>query len=830
MHKRHFLTLLWLALYLAAAYAASRTEYFLFWQVLVLLLPSFALLTALAWTRPDPDYSAAPDIPSEPIEDMANPARKTIWLDGHWDFKIEKESRWRRVMVPRPWNVIPGLEHYSGMAEYRRIVSVPEDWSQGNVFLNFRGVNYRSTISIDGRPAGTHEGGFTPFSVDVTDRLTPGRESELVVSVDNKLTETTVPNVLAWNNDGGILREVYLETCNPIYIDDVYVMSTPDLKGRASVVLMVKINNIELKPKDYRIEIFSPQGALIHEHVVEGWSIQTLQHRLQVNFASLWSPESPMLYRCRVAIDEEGGDEVSVEFGIRSFEVGESGYLLNGEPYRIRGTSRLEESTRLGRTQTQDTIRQDLEKVKAAGFNTIRLAAFPAHPKTLEFCDRIGLLVLEELPTWNTMVIDLADPGYQQAAEAQLREMVSRDRNHPSVVMWGVANKIESDSSEARWFVDRLAGLARGLDDRLIYLITSKTSDELCADLVDCIVLSLQVSEAGGMQAVVGRANYGPSTIAFHRGLSSFRPPGTRFAGSPGTEEYQANFCTGFIDTFDGDPRVSGWILAYLADYRDPSNLAGSVPFVNTTGLMKRDRNEKLAYPAVTRRLKEGRSPRLPSRRLRIPVTSFTKITTAVFTFLFLVLFAFNAGPSLKLAYNPAAFVDLYPRSWLVVICTSLYSSVSLAVIINRFFRMAPRRILGSFDMHYFNIVSFIFRSEVTLFAFTYGAILYLWMFSTTLLHLILRDSSFIELLNYTSAISLPQMLFVIPAFLRVRFRYALVVFNLWMIYLAYIVLGPWGAAIYIIVGPAFFIVLPVLVIERKFRILKYMGKMLRAN
>lgn len=829
MSRRISLTILWTAAYITAALALSLIPKFFFWQWLVILWPAAFTLVGLAWTKPYPDF-AATDVPDgAPIEDLANPSRKVIWLNGQWEFKLAGERRWRRLEVPRPWNTVRGLEYYSGTGTYRRLVRLPEGWSQGSVFLRCRGANYRTVVSIDGRRLGTHEGGFTPFEFEATDRLTDSREHEMEIDMDNTLTTATVPNVVGWNNDGGILREIYLETRNPIHIDDVYMFPAPDLKGRAEVALIAKIHNPGLEPRDFRIEIFSPQGALIHEHFVEGWTMQTLQHRLQINFASLWSPENPALYRCRIRIAEERGDELTFAFGVRSIEAGPEGLLLNGKPIKLRGITRMEESPGLGCTQTQAILKQDLEAIKAAGFNTVRLGPFPAHRKILDLCDKMGLLALEEIPVWNTLALDFSDPGYQQSAEAQLREMVLRDRNHPCLIAWGLATSIESDTSEARWFVERLAGLARGLDYRPVYITTADPAREACADLVDFIGVSLEQKSFGKLTAQAqAAAELGAPVVLFHQGIPAHRRAGSSAAGIPGTEEHQAIFLQEFVETFDAHPAVTGgWVISSLADYRDPSNFSGAIPFERRLGLLTRDRVEKLAYRVLAKRLLDGKCEEIPVKRKKLPITSFAKVLAFAWLVLAVAALVNWPWPVLQLAYDPAGFAKSYPAAWNAMLFITLFTALNLAILTNRFFRAAPRKLLGSIDMPFFILLSHIVRTEVSLFLWTYGAILWFWIFNVSLLHFFLPQYSFTHLLCIASAVCLPDIIFAFSAFFRFPLQVTFAAFNLWKFYLCYKAFGLTGMLVYAAVGPAAATAGFLLFLELKFHVLKYIRKMI---
>lgn len=826
MQRRVTITILSLAIYVVLSLAAAATPFFVAWQSFMLLAPPFLLVAVLAWITAFPDFSKPISGAPEPIEDLNNPSRKIIWLNGPWEFQIEKTSRWHRFMIPMPWNVIPGMEHFDGAGYFRRVFSIPDGWSKGCVFLNFRGVNYHAEVSIDGRKVGEHSGGYTPFSFDVTDRVCDSSEKEIEVTVDNRLSQHTVPSVVGWNNDGGIFREVYLETRNPIHIEDVYVMSEPDLKGRADVAVIAKIHNIELEPKPFVLEVFSPQGALIHEHKIEDWTMQSLQHRFTINFVSLWSPESPALYHLRLRVDEPDGDEYSVDFGVKILVAGENGLLLNGEPFRMRGITRQEESPALGKSQSLKLIRSDLEKIKTMGFNTVRLGATPSHPATLDECDRLGLLVLQEIPVWNTLIDDLNHPGYQKAAESQLKELLQRDRNHPCVAMWGLANRIESNRSEARWLIERLSGIARGLDDRMVYLLSNTPGRELCADLVDCVVVNVSGMSKDGLDLKTNEFNLGPATILYHRGVASYRKTGSPIAGAPGTEENQVRFCLDFIDRYDNDENIAGWLMPALTDFRDPGNIGGAEPFLSSNGLLKRDRTEKPACGVVATRLKTTTAAAAAEAKpSKFPIASFARAAALLFFAGLAITFMLDPSLYSKLLYDPAAFTEGFPKTWKILAGINLLSALSFAVLANRYFHITPRRILGAIDMPYFTILSKIFRTEFNLFLFTYIWAIYFWVFDSTVLHLVTRAEVFTTTLSTTASFCFPLILLALPAFFRFRARYVNVVIPLWLMYLAYSSLGVFGTLVYIIAGPAIFIGAPVFIIERKFKVIKFLRK-----
>ncbi len=827
MLRRTLITALWLLALTAASILLSIPHTLTLWQAYIILCPFALLFIALTWTSPHPEFNTPPQGTSDPIEDIpSSQYRQNLWLSGPWEFRLERETRWRRIDVPRPWNTIPGLEHYNGRAYYRRIFTLPPEWTTGRTILHFRAVNYKTIIFIDGKQATSHEGGFTPFSIDITDKTTPGGTHEISLSVDNTITQSALPNVIGWSNDGGIFRETYIQHTPEIYIEDTYILSTTDLHGRADIAMMLRIHNPTLTPIDCLIEIHSPQGALIHQHTIEGWSMQTLQHRLTINFVSLWSPDSPSLYTCTTTLTTPTPDQHTTTFGIREFETTPQGFTLNGKPFRFRCISRNEEDPQMGRTQSLKLIKSDLEKIKNAGFNSIRLGPFPPHPATIQLCDQIGLLALEELPIWNTLAIDLTSPELMQAAEVQLREMITRDRNHPSIALWGIAHAIESNTSEARWFIERLATLAHGLDDRPICLATASPHTELCADLVDTIITLHSTDDIDTIEDELSKTPFGPNSLTFHYGISTYKPANTPHAGTHGTEERQAKIYRDFIDKFDNNPATGGWILSSLCNYRDPSNITGSTPFIRSTGILNHQHEPKLAYNIIRQQLTQNQSP--PITYTKHSTRTIPPITR-ILTYLILIIGTLAAltHPTLiaKMAFNPKAFTTALPHTWLIMPLLATYIALCWSTILFRYLHRTPKRLLGTVDISLARIISAIFHSETSLFTFLYFAYLYFWLFASALIALTHPQIPYNQILCLTAATSLPEILFALPAFAKTSLRKTLIIINTWELLLLFVTFGPSAAIIYTIIAPATLLIPPIAIIEYKYHVLRYIRK-----
>ncbi len=230
----------------------------------------------------------------------------------------------------------------------------------------------------------------------------------------------------------------------------------------------------------------------------------------------------------------------------------------------------------------------------------------------------------------------------------------------------------------------------------------------------------------------------GPPTVLFHNGDQAYRAAGSRIAGAPGTEEHQAMFLQDFIRKYDERPETAGWVISSLADYRDPSNFAGPNPFARRNGLLRDDREPKLSYNAVSQLLREGKTSEIEMRRRRLPITSFAKILAVAWLIAAAVFLAFEPRHYINLAYNPSAFIQGHVAAWQVIFFMTIITAINVAILIYRFFRTAPRKLLGSIDMPFIILISYIFRSEATLFIWSYLSIIWFWVFDATLVHFFL--------------------------------------------------------------------------------------------
>ncbi|HEV7645864.1 MAG TPA: glycoside hydrolase family 2 TIM barrel-domain containing protein [Pyrinomonadaceae bacterium] len=398
------------------------------------------------------------------------PSRTKTSLNPNWRFVkgdpagAEKrefdDGTWESVGLPHTWNAEdpwddePG--YYRGTAWYRRELPIAKTLKNKRLFLYFEGANQVADVYVNGRKAGTHIGGYTAFSFDITDLVEAGERNIIAVRVDNGFNEDIPPLTADFNFYGGIYRDVWLIATNDLHFTTTDLaspgvrISTPDIaKGIGTVAIDGTIVNAGSQRGNFEVvsSVYDAANRKIAEVVSRiearpGSETKFSTSGLTVRAPKLWSPQTPYLYSVRCAIRENGKtvDEIIQPLGFRWFKFdGEKGFSLNGKSLKLRGTNRHQDYAGLGNAVPDRLQIRDMELIKAAGFNFIRLAHYPQDPSVLEAADRLGLLIWEETPIVNYITKSKA---FTENSLTMVREMIRQHRNHPSILMWGYMNEI----------------------------------------------------------------------------------------------------------------------------------------------------------------------------------------------------------------------------------------------------------------------------------------------------------------------------------------------------------------------------------------------------
>lgn len=411
-------------------------------------------------------------------------------------------SGWDPVEVPHAWPTDPRYQ-YTGTAWYRRNFPVPANWAGEHVRLVFDAAFYRSRAWVNGAYLGDHEGGYTPFSFDATPYLRPGGENTIVVAVDNSWDLTTLPGarpgnapsrqVYPWWDYGGLVREVYLLATDPLYVEKQRVVAEPDLgSGTAAVEATVWVANASDQPKRAVVGLELRREG--REEILVGWrgdsglratidipARSTRQVHLRAGLpagqVALWHPDQPHLYEARALVraegEEDGAHAQRATFGIREVEIRDARLLLNGEPIRMGGGNRPSDHPRTGLVEPDSVVFRDLRMMKEAGMELSRINHYASPKNLLEWTDRNGMLIIPEAGNWQLAPEQMDDPVIRANFQRQMREMVERDWNHPSVIGWSVGNEYAADDpAGVRWTRD-MSDFVRALDDSRLTLFVS---------------------------------------------------------------------------------------------------------------------------------------------------------------------------------------------------------------------------------------------------------------------------------------------------------------------------------------------------------------------
>jgi beta-galactosidase len=450
------------------------------------LAGSAGAVAALAATR----SSAAETTVRPSIAEVAS-------LCGEWLFRTDsadlgtKENwygsnvpgnDWRQVTVPHTWQVEAPLANYRGVAWYWRSFDVPESWQKCAVRVEFEAVFHTATVWVNGRPAGEHtRKGYTAFTLDIMHLLHWGRTNTIAVRVDNAFNQHMVPRGQSsdWANDGGIFRPVQLLITPKTFVERVDIDAVPDFAsgdGKLTITAYVRNTSVESwsgKPS-YRIaEEENSVNVLTHSSdktlFVKAGAVEKLSLQATFPKAKLWHFDHPNLYCLEFSISgERDAHHFTAIFGVRKFETRDDALYLNGERVKLMGVERMAGSNpEFGMAEPTEWINHDHADMKYLNCVFTRVH-WPQDKRVLDYCDHHGILMQTEVPAWgpDTFAHIGAGPDsdIMENALEQLREMIARDRNHPSVVVWGLCNEIAGQNPPAYQFAKRMLEEAKRLD------------------------------------------------------------------------------------------------------------------------------------------------------------------------------------------------------------------------------------------------------------------------------------------------------------------------------------------------------------------------------
>lgn len=556
--------------------------------------------------------------------------REMKTINDGWEFRKPADTEWTSVNIPHTFNLDAYRQpnYYQGKGLYRRVLTLPEVDPHRRYYLKIDAASKAAEVTVNGKSAGSHAGGYTAFVVDVTDYIQ--KENIIEITVDNGRKDIT-PISADFTFWGGIYRDVWLVSTPEQHFrmdnmgsDGVFV-STPEVNGqRGKIQVKGEVTNDAETSVTLEVQnqIYSPQGDLLQtrKQKVKLKAGETREFGYVSDVIAnpdLWSPETPSLYKVKTQLlnpkTNEVIDEKTNKVGFRWFAFdGNKGFSLNGKPYKLRGVNRHQDQVPVGVALDDEAHRRDIRLIKELGCNFIRISHYPQDDAIVEMCDELGLLAWEEIPIIN-IVPDT--PGYADNCELNLREMIRQHYNHPSIIAWGYMNEIlltvpPVDSPEWQPCKERTVALAQRLEAALKEEDSSRVSvmafnmtnlyNEIGLDLEDVVGWNLYqgwyVDKLEDFNKWCEdqhrRYPHHPMIISEWGAGSDRRLHTTEGRAFDFSMEYQQTYVEHYLPFIEEKEWISGCTYWNFIDFNVAARQE-SMPRVNNKGLFYNDRTPK---------------------------------------------------------------------------------------------------------------------------------------------------------------------------------------------------------------------------------------------
>ncbi|MBO4490652.1 MAG: hypothetical protein J5944_04755 [Lentisphaeria bacterium] len=536
--------------------------------------------------------------------------RKTENLDGIWNFtfcetcepgKLPGSIRYDSSMpVPGCFDVMTPWFGRRGTGFFRRLVH-----TGGLVQLAVDGLGIEAEIFWDGRSVGKCPYAYMPekFVFDSGER----GDHELVIAVSNQFNQVVFP-FYDFYAFGGIFGSVTLQELPEDRIEWVRITTLDYKTGKIS--LRIRTGRSFRKAENLEIRIDGKTVATVP------FSGREQDVQLKVPRFRLWSPESPNLHRLEVLLKNDSFED---DFGIRQIEVRGQKLLLNGKPLRLVGYNRHESHPQFGAATPPSLMAADLQMLKDQGANFIRGSHYPQRESFLKLCDRLGVLVWEEILGWDVKPPELFSPGFLQRQKDQAVRLASAHYNHPCIIIWGFMNETESQLPRVRSIIRSVRESYRKIDtSRPVTYASNKYEKDVCMDLVDLVAMNPypgwydgDINELSGIHRIEPRLKalaaaiprdkpYMISEIGASAIYGEHDPWRARWS-----EEYQAELAKEVCRVVLNDPRYCGLCFWHFSDAKSYLG-GGRVMGYNDKGFLDRYRRPKMAWDAVKQLLKKG--------------------------------------------------------------------------------------------------------------------------------------------------------------------------------------------------------------------------------
>jgi len=434
--------------------------------------------------------------------------REKININREWKFKLGdytgaeaetyNDKDWSNINLPHNFSIpyFQSAQWYTGYGWYRKYFDVPAQWKTKRIFVEFEGAFRDAQIFVNGKQVGTHHGGYTGFSLDITDQVKSGK-NVLAVRLNNNWNARLAPRNGDHNFTGGIYRDVYLVVTNRVHVTWYGTfITTPNLSKESGVVnIRTEVRNDGQTSKDYTLktDIVDSSGKIVasassKQLIAPNATIEFNQTTPGIKAPKLWHPEHPFMYKAISSIMDGKTvlDYYETPFGFRWIEwTADKGFFLNGEHYYFKGANVHQDHAGWASAVTNAAIRRDVRMIKDCGMDFIRGSHYPHDPSFSDACDTLGILLWEENDFWGSggnqretdnwytgagaYPMNKEDqPDFDESVKSDLREMIRVHRNHPSIIVWSMCNEPfftgRGTINRVREFLKELTQLTHELD------------------------------------------------------------------------------------------------------------------------------------------------------------------------------------------------------------------------------------------------------------------------------------------------------------------------------------------------------------------------------
>ena len=584
-------------------------------------------------------------------QDTSTRERKN--LGGLWQFALNpneegRAARWfagplpeaREMAVPASFNDIAAdaaVRDYFGDVWYQRTVWVPRGWTGQRIVVHFESATHRATVWINETEVASHEGGYTPFEADITDQVSAGEQIRITAVVNNTLHWQSIPPGVIedtpagkrqryWHdffNYAGIHRNVWLYATNPAHLTDVTI--TTDLDGGSGVINYVaEAENAD----DLETKVILRDAEKNQVTANDGAS-----GTLNAPNVHKWAPGDGYLYDLELQLLD--GDTVVDSYhqsvGVRTVRIDGIRFLINDQPFYFTGFGKHEDIPVIGKGHNDAYLLHDFELLNWIGANSFRTSHYPYAEDVIDYADRQGIVLIDETAAvglnmglgggifgsqgYQTFSPDTVNDATREVHAEAIRELIARDKNHPSVVLWSIANEPESDTEGAEKYFQPLFDVAREADPTrpvgFVNVMLAPHGKCRVSQFGDVLMLNryygwylhtgdLAAAELAWEEELTAWAGEGKPIIITEYGADTYPGLHSVVEGNPWSEEYQIDYLEMNHRVFDRIDAVVGEQMWNFADFTTTSGImrVGG----NKKGAFTRDRQPKAAAWALRRR------------------------------------------------------------------------------------------------------------------------------------------------------------------------------------------------------------------------------------